>query len=332
MHILDLNISFLATCVHFLREQAKSLQLPISVYYPDLPTQPIVVITWQGIDNDLPSIVLNSHMDVVPVFESYWTHPPFGAEIDAEGRIFARGAQDMKCVGMQYLAAIRALKRDGIQLKRTIHVTFVPDEERGGYLGMAKFIETDAFQNLNIGFAFDEGIASPTETYSMFYGERTVWGMCNDLYLFHYSSAVSISISLSSSTVINIKCNGVSGHSSFLHKNTAVEKAQFLINKFMDYRNKEANKLEQNESLRIGDVTSINLTKINGGVQNNVVPPEISILFDIRIALDVDLNDLESKVRQIIPMIANQMGGMTKLSRHIILIENRTNSHIFRWT
>lgn len=97
--------------------------------------------------------------------------------------------------------------------------------------------------------------------------------------------------------MINIKCNGVSGHSSFLHKNTAVEKAQFLINKFMDYRNNEANKLEQNKTLRIGDVTTINLTKINGGVQNNVVPPEISMIFDIRIALDVDLDEFESKVR-----------------------------------
>lgn len=36
----------------------------------------------------------------------------------------------MKCVGVQYLAAIRALKRDGVQqLKRTVHIVFVPDEE-----------------------------------------------------------------------------------------------------------------------------------------------------------------------------------------------------------
>lgn len=65
-------------------------------------------------------------MDVVPVFEEHWTHPPFGADIDDSGRIFARGAQDMKCVGMQYLSAIKALKNDGIRMKRTIHVTYVP--------------------------------------------------------------------------------------------------------------------------------------------------------------------------------------------------------------
>lgn len=88
---------------------------------------PVVVLTWFGSQPELPSIILNSHMDVVPVFEKFWTHPPFAAEINAEGKIFARGAQDMKCVGTQYLGAIRALKRSGImQFKRTIHLTYVP--------------------------------------------------------------------------------------------------------------------------------------------------------------------------------------------------------------
>lgn len=60
-------------------------------------------------------------------------YPPFGAEMDANGNIYARGAQDMKSVGMQYLAAIRALKRDGVEkFKRTVHVLYVPDEELGG--------------------------------------------------------------------------------------------------------------------------------------------------------------------------------------------------------
>lgn len=86
----------------------------------------MVVLTWTGTHPQEPSIILNSHMDVVPVFAEHWTHPPFGANIDDRGRIIARGTQDMKCVGMQYLSAIKALKNDGIQLKRTIHVTYVP--------------------------------------------------------------------------------------------------------------------------------------------------------------------------------------------------------------
>lgn len=114
-------------------------------------------------------------MDVVAVTEKYWSHPPFDAEIDDDGRIFARGTQDMKSVGMQYLAAIRALKRDGIRLKRTIHVIYTPDEEVGGFRGMAKFVRTSDFASLNVGFCLDEGIASANEEFPIFYGERYVW-------------------------------------------------------------------------------------------------------------------------------------------------------------
>lgn len=65
-------------------------------------------------------------MDVVPVFAEHWTHPPFGAEIDNEGRIYARGAQDMKSVGMQYLSAVYNLKLSNTINKRTVHIVFVP--------------------------------------------------------------------------------------------------------------------------------------------------------------------------------------------------------------
>jgi len=83
-------------------------------------------MTWTGQEPELPSILLNSHMDVVPVFPESWTRPPFSAEMDAHGNIYARGAQDMKCCGSWYLAAIRALKRCGVKLKRTIHLSYVP--------------------------------------------------------------------------------------------------------------------------------------------------------------------------------------------------------------
>lgn len=182
-------------------------------------------------------------MDVVPVFPEYWKHPPFGAEMDVDGKIFARGSQDMKSVGIQYLGAIRALKRDGIkQLKRTIHVMFVPDEEVGGYLGMAEFVTTDDFKALNVGFALDEGIASPTAQFNVYYAERTIWQ-------------------------IQFLCRGQAGHGSLLLKNTAGEKIHYLIDKFTKLRKGEAEKLESNPKLTIGDVTTVNLTIIEGGTQ-----------------------------------------------------------------
>ena len=115
------SISLPAPCVTFLREQANEMNFPVSVSYPVDNNNPVIVITWPGSQPELPSIVLNSHMDVVPVYEEYWTHPPFAADLDSDGNIYARGAQDMKSNAIQYLAAIRALKREGIErLKRTV--------------------------------------------------------------------------------------------------------------------------------------------------------------------------------------------------------------------
>ena len=51
----------------FLQKQAKSLDLPIKVYHVD-SKKPIIILTWTGTEPSLPSILLNSHMDVVPVF------------------------------------------------------------------------------------------------------------------------------------------------------------------------------------------------------------------------------------------------------------------------
>lgn len=118
-------------CVQFLRRQADRLGLAVRVHAAGGdPAKPVVIITWPGAEPGLKSILLNSHMDVVPVYRESWTHDPFAADIDAHGRIFARGAQDTKCIGVQYLAAIRALQRQQFRPRRTIHVVFVPGKWR----------------------------------------------------------------------------------------------------------------------------------------------------------------------------------------------------------
>lgn len=46
--------------------------------------------------------------------------------MDEDGNIFARGAQDMKSVAIQYLEAIRRLILNGQKNKRTVYLSFVP--------------------------------------------------------------------------------------------------------------------------------------------------------------------------------------------------------------
>ncbi|XP_067641183.1 aminoacylase-1-like [Eurosta solidaginis] len=260
-------------CVEFLKRQAIDLGLPIEVFYCAGPTKPVVVITWVGQRPDLPTIILNSHMDVVPVFPEKWTYPPFSAHMDDQGRIYARGSQDMKCVGMQYLAAIRALRKNGVTLKRTIHMTFVPDEEVGGNEGMRVFVKSKEFKKLNVGFSLDEGIASPDETFPVYYAERSIWH-------------------------VKFILTGTAGHGSLLLENTVGEKFLKFFNKVMEFRQHEVQRLESDTSLTIGDVTTINLTCLNGGVQSNVVPPTLEAVLDIRLALSINHDAFAQQLSQ----------------------------------
>jgi len=40
---------------------------------------------------------------------------------------------------------------------------------------MKQFVKTDDFKAMNLGFALDEGLANPTDSFTIFYGERSVW-------------------------------------------------------------------------------------------------------------------------------------------------------------
>ncbi|XP_037033333.1 aminoacylase-1-like [Bradysia coprophila] len=261
-------------CVAFLKKQAESIDLPVSVYYPANEKNPVVVMTWLGSEPDLPTIMLNSHTDVVPVFEEFWTHPPFAADVDEQGRIYARGSQDTKGVGMMYLAAIRALKqRDGIkQLKRTVHIIFVPDEEMGGLLGMDRFVLTDEFRALNVGYVLDEGTVSASNRVVVTNDERCTWR-------------------------IEFIAHGVTGHGSILFENTTGEKVAHLISLLMERRKIEMEKLIDSNN-DYTNVTTINLTVIKGGVQGNVIPPELSIVFDVRLGADADHDAFEKDINR----------------------------------
>ena len=64
----------------------------------------------------------------------------------------------------------------------------------------------------------------------------------------------------------------------------------------IDMRKEQVRLLENNPHLTIGDVTTVNLTRISGGVQSNVIPPTMMLGFDVRLDLNVDHKKFEAKV------------------------------------
>lgn len=79
------------------------------------------------------SLLLCGHIDVVPVGErSAWTVDPFGGEIK-DGRLYGRGAVDMKSGVAAAIAAVRAIRRAGVELDGRVSIHSVVDEEAGGF-------------------------------------------------------------------------------------------------------------------------------------------------------------------------------------------------------
>ncbi|PYN36708.1 MAG: hypothetical protein DME01_06935 [Candidatus Rokuibacteriota bacterium] len=89
-------------------------------------------------DGSLGGIVLHHHIDVVYADRRYWTVDPFGGAI-ADGYLYGRGAIDMKSTGILHLAALLALKRARVPLKRDLVFLATADEEAGSEYG-AQFI------------------------------------------------------------------------------------------------------------------------------------------------------------------------------------------------
>lgn len=274
----------LASCVEWLRRQAKELGMSVKVleFHKGLP---VVITTKVGSDPSLPSVVLNCHMDVVPVVAEKWDklpagETPFSAWEDPEGRIYARGSQDMKCVGAQYLCALRRLGPQTSFL-RTVHTLWVPDEEIGGPRGMQEFVRCSEFRELNIGVALDEGLAHDENTWVVHYGERSpLW--------------------------VKFTAHGPPGHAAKLLENTIGERLSKAVARMAARREASVAALAGDANKKPGDVTSVNWTMAQFGTTNdggktyafNVIPATGEVVFDCRVT-HTDYNEFTCDIEHI---------------------------------
>ncbi len=80
------------------------------------------------------SLLLSGHMDTMPVGTNPWAHEPLGAEIE-EGRIYGRGAWDMKGALAAMAMSLVLLRDSGVQLRGDLLFESVVDEEHSGCNG-----------------------------------------------------------------------------------------------------------------------------------------------------------------------------------------------------
>ena len=101
-----------------LKEKFLSDGVPATTWEPQ-HGRGIVAARLRGIGKHNKSIILLSHMDVVPADPKEWQVPPF-AGLVKNGQIWGRGAIDDKGPGVIELMAMLAIKRAGILLNRDV--------------------------------------------------------------------------------------------------------------------------------------------------------------------------------------------------------------------
>ncbi|MBU4227740.1 M20/M25/M40 family metallo-hydrolase, partial [bacterium] len=94
------------------------------------------------------NITLCGHLDTVRVKEEEWTKPPFQGLIE-NGRMYGRGAADMKGGVAVILYAAVLLKRRGIIPKKTIQLALTADEE-WGYRGAKTLVDQGYFKQTDL--------------------------------------------------------------------------------------------------------------------------------------------------------------------------------------
>ncbi len=123
-----------------------------------------------------PRLLYMGHIDVVPVEDPReWRFPPFSATV-ADGRMWGRGAADMKDMVAAELMALVILRRAGVPLRGDLIVAAAADEETGGQYGFG-WLATHAPETIRADYAINEGGGGPIPTpgglaYSIAVGEK----------------------------------------------------------------------------------------------------------------------------------------------------------------
>jgi succinyl-diaminopimelate desuccinylase len=115
-----------------------------------------------------PCVHFNGHIDVVEVGQG-WTVEPFGGAL-IDGRIYGRGACDMKGGLAAAMIAVEAFRELRPSHPGSIEISATADEETGGYGGVAWLAEQGAFAHVDAVI-----IPEPLNKERICLGHRGVW-------------------------------------------------------------------------------------------------------------------------------------------------------------
>lgn len=188
-------------------------------------------------------LILNGHLDVVPVAGT-WLHQPFAADT-SDGEVYGRGSADMKAGLAAMLMAFLSFVPHKDELKGTLRLVFVCDEETANLGTNAYFEKVDDGRFLRKWAVI---------------GEPTSLRVCNG----HLGAQRYW-----------IHCNGVTAHSS---KPEMGRNAVVLAAKVVEAIEKYHRELRS----RASPLGSCQVTLIEGGEKQNSIPGSCKLYIDRR--------------------------------------------------
>jgi acetylornithine deacetylase len=212
---------------------------------------------------DKPGYILSGHSDVVPVDGQSWASDPFRLS-RRDGRLYGRGATDMKGYVACCLAAVPAMKAR--RLARPIHLAISYDEEVG-CIGVRDIIAR--IQDL------------PVKPAGCFVGEP---------------SLMAVIVGHKSKRSLRVTVRGHTAHSSLAPQGVnAVEYAARLIVKIRDISERLAREGARDPLYDVPFTTGHTGT-VNGGTALNIVPESCTFEFEFRAIGADDVNALTEEV------------------------------------
>jgi succinyl-diaminopimelate desuccinylase len=228
------------------------------------------------------TIALNAHGDVVPPGEG-WRHDPYGGEVE-DGKLYGRAAAVSKSDFATFTFAVRALESLGAALKGGVELHFTYDEEFGGELGP--------------GWLLKHGLTKPD-------------------YLIAAGFSYEVVTAHNGCLQMEVTVHGKMAHAAIPSTGVdALQGAVAILNALY-----AQNALYKQTTSKVPGITHpyLNVGRIEGGTNTNVVPGKVVFKLDRRMIPEEDPVAVEKSLRQVIGDAAASCPGITVDIKRLLL-------------
>ncbi|CAB3687359.1 Acetylornithine deacetylase [Achromobacter animicus] len=232
--------------------------------------------------DDGPRIALNAHGDVVPPGDG-WTHDPYGAEID-NGSLYGRAAAVSKSDFASFTFAVRALEAVAKPTRGAVELHFTYDEEFGGLLGP--------------GWLLAQGLTRPDLLIAAGFSYEVVTA---------HNGCLQMEVTV----------HGKMAHAAIPSSGVdALQGAVALLNALYA-QNAQYRKITS----QVPGISHpyLNVGRIEGGTNTNVVPGKVSFKLDRRMIPEENAAEVEAGIRRIIEETAASRPGIRVDIKRLLL-------------